>query len=148
MSHVQYKLRSGWDVQYKLRSGWDVQYMVRSGWNVQYKLRSVWDLYISCTAVCLEYLDVINFPPLKIYKFGEAKVINLFNAASIYIIYHTNKFLINTTEGLGSLISSLLLRQSELYRLHTLDFCIIMAVAVLFCLSNYYTINQVVHFIV
>jgi hypothetical protein len=79
------------------------------------------------------------------YNLGEAKVINFFNAASIYIIHHTNKFLINTIEGLGSLLNSLLLRQSELYHLHPLDICII--TAALFCLSDYYTINQVVHFI-
>jgi len=48
---------------------------------------------------------------LKIYNFGEAKLINLFSASSIDIIYHTNEFLINTIEGLGSLLNSLLLRQ-------------------------------------
>jgi len=61
---------------------------------------------------------------LKIYNFGEATLITLFNAASIYMIYHTNKFLINTVEGLGSLLNCLLLRQSELYHLHPLDVCI------------------------
>jgi hypothetical protein len=35
-------------------------------------------------------------PQLKICNFGEAKMINLFNTASIYIIHRTNKFLNNT----------------------------------------------------
>jgi len=83
---------------------------------------------------------------LKIYDFGETKVINLFKAASIYIIYHTNKFSINTIEGLGILLNSLLLRQSELYHLHSLDLCV--TIAAIFCLSNYYIINYVVHFII
>jgi len=40
------------------------------------------------------------------YNFGEAKVINLFNTASISIIHYRNKFLNNTVELLGSLVSS------------------------------------------
>jgi len=43
---------------------------------------------------------------------------NLFNAASICIIYHTNKFLINTIEGLGSLLNTLLRQLS--YTIFTL----------------------------
>jgi len=73
-------------------------------------------------------------------------VIHIFNTASTYIIYHTYKLLINTIKGLGSLFNSLLLRQSELYHLHPLNFCI--TIAALICLSNYYTVNKIVHFII
>jgi hypothetical protein len=83
---------------------------------------------------------------MKIYNFGKAKVKNILNAASIYIIYHTNKFSINTIEGLGILLNSLFLRQSELYHLHPLNLCI--TIGALFCLSNYYIINYAVHFII
>jgi len=62
-------------------------------------------------------------PPLKICNLDEAKVTNLFNAASIYVIHHINKFLNNTFEGLDSLVHSPLLRQLESFLLLPLGLC-------------------------
>jgi hypothetical protein len=77
-------------------------------------------------------------PLLEIYNFAEAKVISLFNAASIYNIHHTNKFLNNAIEGLGSLVNFLLLRQLESFLLHPLYLCITTAG---FSVSRYHKLS-------